>query len=188
MVNLNYENNRFLEVVNENDEVIDSKSRIDVHGLGLLHREIHVWMFDKDNNIFFQKRGFDRRTAGLLDATVGGHVNKGEDYLKAAVRETKEETGISISPSDLILLRKLRESHPSTDYVLGTFNNFIRQVYLYKHPIKEQMLQKEAGLPGVGFQKISHTLLIKPKKEYQVMFIDFVLNKELPIVISHLKK
>ena len=63
MVNLNYENERFLNVVDENDEVIDSKSRIDIHRLGLLHREIHVWMFDENKNIFFQTRGLDRPSA-----------------------------------------------------------------------------------------------------------------------------
>src|SRR4029078_10371505 len=97
MTDIDYENNRLLDIVNENDEIIDAKARKDVHRLGLLHREVHVWIFDEDKNIFFQKRGLHRTSPGLLDASVGGHVNVGEDYIEAAVRETLEEAGVSIS-------------------------------------------------------------------------------------------
>ena len=133
MTNVVYENKRMLEVVNESDEVIDSKPRSEIHRLGLLHREIHVWMFDENHNIIFQKRGLHSQSAGLLDATVGGHANAGEDYIDTAVREVKEETGMTISPSDLALLTKFREksSLVKEDY-LGTVNNFIRVVYIYK--------------------------------------------------------
>ena len=94
MTNLNYENKRILDVIDKNDKIVDSKSRIDIHRLGLLHREIQVWIFDKNKNIFFQKMGLHKKSAGLLDATIAGHPNKGEEYLDAAVRETKEEIGI----------------------------------------------------------------------------------------------
>src|SRR5258708_3806596 len=108
MTNINFENSRLLDVVSQNDKVIDLKTRTDVHRLGLRHREIHVWLFDGKHNMYFQKRGLHRPSAGLLDATIGGHVNKGEEYLNAAIRETKEETGISILASDLILLKKFK--------------------------------------------------------------------------------
>ncbi len=187
MVNLNYENERFLNVVDENDEVIDSKSRIDIHRLGLLHREIHVWMFDENKNIFFQTRGLDRPSAGLLDATVGGHVNKDEDYLEAAVRETKEETDISISPSDLIFIKKFKVSHLSKDEFGGTINNFIRSIYIYKKTITEKNLRKEAGIPGGGFKKFSYEFLSTPPKGCHQMFHKFIFKQELPYILKYLQ-
>lgn len=188
MADLNLENNRLLDVVNENDQVIDLKSRKDIHHLGLLHREIHVWMFDKDKNIFFQKRGLPVSQPSLLDATAGGHVNKSEEYVEAAVRETKEETGISVNPSDLIFLKKFIETeHISTGDLLGTINKFIRSVYLYKHPIEERRLKKESGILGVGFQKFSIDLLKKMSKKETEMFNPFIHSDELPDVFKYLK-
>lgn len=183
MANIDYENQRILDVVNEKDKVIGSIKRTDVHRLGLLHREVHVWMFDEDLNIIFQKRGLHRQTAGLLDATVGGHVDKGENYLAAAIRETKEETGISVSSSDLIFLKKLRGK---PDPSLGTQGNFIRYIYIYKKPVGYKKIKKEVGIPGGGFQKLSLNFLANSNKDDMRVFIPFVFTKEIPEVLKYI--
>jgi isopentenyldiphosphate isomerase len=187
MTNIEIENKRLLDVVNDNDEVVGSETRADVHKLGLLHREIHVWMFDKDKNIFFQKRGLHSTSAGLLDATVGGHVNQGEDYLDAAVRETQEETGLSVNPSDLVFLKKLQDLHDSNEYTWGTSNNFIRSVYIYKHPIDSHTITKEVGIPGGGFQKLSYELLSNPDKKSKEMIHKFIIEEEIQHILKYLK-
>ncbi len=189
MANLNFDNERLIDVVNEKDEVVDSKSRIEVHRLGLLHRQIHVWMFDADKNIYFQKRGVDRPSAGLLDATVGGHTNRGEKYIEAAIRETQEETGLSIEASDLILLKKIKhkDNRQSKSGLSGVINNYIGYIYIYKKPIKEGDLKKELGIPGGGFRKLSYNFLLNPDKEYIPLFLPFVFKEELPFVIEYLK-
>lgn len=190
MTNINYENDRLLDIVDEKDQVVDSKPRREIHNLGLLHREIHVWMFDENRNVFFQKRGLHRPSAGLLDATVGGHVNKGEDYLQAAVRETKEETDISVSQDDLIELLKFRKISPVSPKKdpLHTTNNFFRKVYIFRHPIKEDMLKKEIGIPGGGFQKLSYDILNNSAKEHREMFQKFVFTEEIPHVLKYLNE
>src|SRR3989338_514134 len=182
MTKFDFENNRLLDVVNEKDEIIGSRSRIDIHRLGLLHRDIHVWMFDEKHDIFFQKRGLDRFMAGLLDATVGGHLNKGEDYMEAAIRETKEETGISISSSDLILLKKIKiVSNPESEDFLDVINNCMRNVYIYKHPIKKEQLKKEPGIIGVDFKKFSPSFIMNLDKEQMNMFDVPLLTNEIPL-------
>jgi len=185
MTKLNFENSRFLDVVNEKDQIVDSRSRTDVHNEGHLHREIHVWMFDQSKNIIFQKRGLHRPSAGLLDATVGGHVNQGEDYLDAAIRETKEETGILIDPANLILLNKFREKDdPRERNLLGSINNFFRNIYIYKIGIKDGQIKKEKSLPGVSFQKLSIDYLTHPTDKK--IFGPFILTDEVPLIINYL--
>jgi isopentenyldiphosphate isomerase len=187
MTNLDYENKRLLDVVDDNDNIVDSQPRTDVHRLGLLHREIHVWLFDKDKNVFFQKRGLHSASAGLLDATIGGHVNQGEEYIEAAVRETEEEIGKVISPKDLVLLKKFKKSHPTQDYLWGRLNNFFRSVYIYKYPVSEKDLKKEEGIPGGGFQKLSPELLRLPDTEYKKMFTHYILEEEISSVLKYLE-
>lgn len=183
---LKYENQRLLEVVDENDKVVDLVSRAEVHLAGQLHREVHVWMIDQNNNIIFQIRGLNRDNAGLLDATVGGHVERGESYLDAAIRETKEETGFIVSPSDLVFLKKIRGSEISQD-PWGLKNNFLREIYLYKPAIDYKKIKKEEGIPGGGFQKILAEFLIAPHNEFVEAIIPFVFKEELPILFKYIK-
>jgi isopentenyldiphosphate isomerase len=86
------------DVVNERDEVIDRKPRSEVHRLGLLHRAIHVLIYDlPKKKIFLQKRSMKKdRQPGLWGASVSGHVDAGEDYDTAAVREVREEIGLKL--------------------------------------------------------------------------------------------
>lgn len=187
MTDLNYENKRLLDVVNENDEIIDSKSREDIHRLGLIHRQVHVWMFDENKNLFLQKRGFTQTSAGLLDATVGGHVNKGENYIDAAIRETREETGMEIKKEDLYLIKKVKNITNKNVATSGKINNYIQEVYIYKHPIVESNLRKEQGIPGGSFQKLSYKFLTEPEKEYIEMFHPEVYTNELSSVLDYIK-
>jgi isopentenyldiphosphate isomerase len=186
MIDLFYENQRLLDVIDENDQIIDARPRHEIHSLGLMHREIHVFMFDSEKNVFFQKKGLHKAHAGLLDATVAGHVNKGEDYLEAAVRETEEETGNVISPADLILLEKKKVSHIVPN-LGGTANNFIRYIYIYNKAINDKMIKREEGIQGGGFQKFSYDFLQNISSENKQTF-DKAIPEELPAVLTFLSK
>ena len=41
------------------------------------------------------------QNGGFYDASAGGHIDEGEDPLAAALRETREEIGLNLSPDDL---------------------------------------------------------------------------------------
>src|SRR5215831_21290390 len=85
------------DVVNERDEVIDRKPRSEVHRLGLLHRAVHVLVFNSRGRIFLQKRSMKKdRQPGLWDSSASGHVDSGEEYDTCAVRELGEEIGLKL--------------------------------------------------------------------------------------------
>jgi len=102
------------DVVNDRDEVIDRRPRSEVHRLGLLHRAVHVLVFNSRGQIFLQKRSMKKdRQPGLWDSSASGHLDSGEDYDACAVRELGEEIGLKISrPPERVL--RLRAS-PETD-------------------------------------------------------------------------
>ena len=85
------------DVVNERDEVVDRRPRREVHARGLLHRAVHVLVFNKRGEVFLQKRSMSKDTSpGLWDSSASGHLDSGEDYDYCAVRELREEIGLVV--------------------------------------------------------------------------------------------
>ncbi len=86
------------DVVDENDQVTDRLTRSEVHAKNLYHRSVHALVFDSQQRIFLQLRNDDRDCdPGLWDSSVGGHLQAGEDYDQAIVREAREELGIELA-------------------------------------------------------------------------------------------
>lgn len=84
-----------LNVVDKNGAIIGEESRDVIHRNGLLHREVHVWLYTPDKELIFQHRAKDKETfPDLLDATAGGYVEIGDDWVTAALKELQEETGV----------------------------------------------------------------------------------------------
>lgn len=87
------------DVVDARDQVTGSLSRSEVHRLGLRHRAVHVFVFNRAGQVFLQKRSRSKDSnPGHWDSSVSGHVDSGEDYDTAARREFGEELGIEAPP------------------------------------------------------------------------------------------
>jgi len=86
--------NEVFDVVNERDEVIGQEMRSEVHRLGLKHRTVHIILTNSRSEVFLQQRSLDKdRCPGTWDSSASGHLDAGEDYDEAAVRELREELG-----------------------------------------------------------------------------------------------
>lgn len=85
------------DIVNERDEVIGRQPRSEVHARGLRHRAVHVLVFNSLGEVFLQKRSIKKdRQPGVWDSSCSGHVDSGENYDQAAVRELREEIGLRL--------------------------------------------------------------------------------------------
>jgi isopentenyl-diphosphate delta-isomerase type 1 len=114
-----------LNEVDENDQVIGTRTRGELHRLGLRHRAVHILVFNSRNELFLQKRSASKDiNPGLWDTSAAGHVDLGESYDEAARRELNEELGVDDAPP-LQPIFKLPSS-PETGW------EFI-QVYTSKH-------------------------------------------------------
>ena len=83
------------DVVDSTDQVIGKAPRSQVHSIHLLHRAVHVLLFDSSGALVVQKRSATKDTyPGCYDSSASGHLNAGEDYDAAAARETQEELGV----------------------------------------------------------------------------------------------
>jgi isopentenyl-diphosphate delta-isomerase type 1 len=85
------------DVVNDRDEVIGRETRPEVHRRKLLHRAVHVMVFNGAGNLFLQKRSMKKDNwPGVWDSSASGHLDAGEDYDACAVREVREEIGLQL--------------------------------------------------------------------------------------------
>jgi 16S rRNA (adenine1518-N6/adenine1519-N6)-dimethyltransferase len=84
------------DVVDENDMVNGTATRAEIHERGLIHRAVHVLVFNKRGDLLLQQRSMLKDVhPGLWGTSVSGHLDAGEDYVAAAVREMAEEMGIT---------------------------------------------------------------------------------------------
>jgi 16S rRNA (adenine1518-N6/adenine1519-N6)-dimethyltransferase len=84
------------DVVDADDQVTGTATRAEVHTQRLTHRAVHVFVFNKRGDLLLQKRSLLKDMCpGLWDSSVSGHLDSGESYETAAVRELEEEMGIT---------------------------------------------------------------------------------------------
>ncbi len=85
----------WFDVVDEQDRVVGSALRREVHARGLLHRAVHALVDDAAGRVLLQRRSANKDMyPNQWAASASGHVDRGEDYDTAMVRELGEELGI----------------------------------------------------------------------------------------------
>lgn len=78
---------------------------------GLYHLAVHVWIRNSKGEYLLSRRAADRPTYPFFWETVGGSVLQGETSIEGAVREVKEEVGITLSPeSGQLAFTKIRDT------------------------------------------------------------------------------
>lgn len=94
-----------LDVVDAEDRVVGVKTRGEIHARGLMHRAVHVLLFNGEGELFLQKRSMRKdEQPGKWDSSAAGHVDSGETYGDCARREIGEELGIDAEPEALFKL------------------------------------------------------------------------------------
>ncbi len=173
----------YLNIVDENDNIIGQESREKIHNEGLLHREIHVYFITPDREVIFQHRAKDKDTyPNLLDATVGGHVDLGDSYQEAVIREIKEETGLKVDIDDLVLFSKVRRK-AFFDKLTGKVNNAWWENYIYNFKAELSDLKTEKG-KALGFESWSMERLKNISEEEKKRFIPYVIDFVLDNLID----
>lgn len=116
---------------------------------GCYHLVVHVWIRNSRGEYLISQRAADRPTYPLKWECVGGAVIKGEDSLHGALREVKEEVGISLpEDSGRIVFTKTR------GYVDGRKFNDIMDVWLFEY-------DGDADLANADTKEVADTKWLK---------------------------
>lgn len=86
-----------VQIVDEKGRFKRVATREEAHIRNLLHKSVRVLLFNKKGQLYVQQRSFAKDIdPGLWEGSLAGHAVRGEDPIKTAMRETKEELGIRI--------------------------------------------------------------------------------------------
>jgi 16S rRNA (adenine1518-N6/adenine1519-N6)-dimethyltransferase len=98
-------------VVDKKDRIVGYASRPDVHGNNLLHRAVHILIFNEAGDVYLQQRSrWKDRHPLKWDSSAAGHVVSGEGYAETARRELKEELGVNVPLRKILKLPASRRT------------------------------------------------------------------------------
>lgn len=134
----NYEQEEILKIINSAGEIIGSALRFEIHGNpSLMHRVVHVLVFNSKGELFLQKRSMNKDVApGRWDTSVGGHISPREELIDAAKREMKEELGIEASELNF-LYSYSHSNHYETELVYTYSCIYDGNIFFNKDEIDE---------------------------------------------------
>ena len=118
------------DLVDDDDRIIGQALRRDCHGNPqLIHRAVHVLVFNNRQQLLLQKRSSSKDIQpGKWDTSVGGHLDLGENYRTAALREMSEELGVAGVPLTELYRSKIRNQLES--------ENIKTYLTIYSGPIR----------------------------------------------------
>ena len=117
------------DVVDEYDQPVQRVASYDeVYQKGLWHRGVHIVIYTPDKEIVMQKRAPSLSYhPNEIEVSVGGGVEAGEQPLDAAVRETKEELGLTLDKSKVQFIGKTKFNHK--------INGQHHRIFLYSYAV-----------------------------------------------------
>lgn len=89
--------------------------------VGQYHKVVHIWIRNSKGQYLIQKRNKATDRFPYQWAPTAGAVIQGESPLQAAIRESKEEIGLSIKPKQLRHLYRYFVDHDKANYVVELF-------------------------------------------------------------------
>lgn len=135
--------NELIDILNSDLTVQKTCLKSYAHMHGQLHASVHIWFYTLSNEILLQKRANSKIAfPNLWDVSVAGHISSGEKAITAAIRETEEEIGLTISEADLKFIGNFKEFFKHGDSFI---DNEIHYIYLSQlnNKLSDLAIQKD---------------------------------------------
>ena len=148
------------------------KPKPDVHRDGDWHRCAHVWIVRSDKRVMLQRRALVKENwPGLWDISVAGHVAAGESAIDAAIRESHEEIGITITPAELTHIGTITYSVTLRDDYI---ENEVHEVFILWRDVELATLVLEESevmdVTWAAFEELDRYALVPHEAEYALLW------------------
>ena len=127
----------------------EREDRAIMHATGLRHRTAHLWLMRKHEEqveILLQKRSADKDSyPGCYDISSAGHIPAGMDFIPSALRELKEELGLTATADELTLCGQRRFFHHQTFHGKPFEDHQVSNVYVLVRDVDPATLTLQAS-------------------------------------------
>lgn len=178
----------FIDILNkEGIETGKSCLKSEIHTKGHYHNTAHVWFYTKNGEILLAQRDANKLLYPLLwDVSVAGHIDAGESIEQGAIREIKEEIGLTISENDLY---KIGVFECFQSYDNGIVDNEFHHTYLIELKADLNQLSPQKGEVAAlklvtinEFKKILNSIgennhLVPSNKSYYQFVLGAIVKK-----------
>ncbi len=123
--------------------------RQEAHEKGILHRTAHVWLMrsgPEGVQVLLQKRSRTKDShPGCYDISSAGHIPAGVDFIPSALRELREELGITAEADQLCLRGQRRIYQENVFYGRPFVDNQVSRVYCLWMDVEPEKLRLQAS-------------------------------------------
>lgn len=106
---------------------------------GFYHLTVHIWIKNSRGEFIITKRAPHKGFPNMWECT-GGSALSGDDSLTAALREVREETGLTLSPENGKIIHSYRGHDYFCDVWLFTEDHDLSEVVLCAEETTDKML------------------------------------------------
>ncbi|MDY2628613.1 MAG: HD domain-containing protein [Lachnospiraceae bacterium] len=165
------------------------KPRSQVHRDGDLHGASHIWVYrlvDGKAELLLQKRSDTKDSfPGCFDTSSAGHLDPGEDFKAAAIRELNEELGIQASEKELQYMYRKEIDLTDVFYGESFHNHELISVYMMELvPADRAIHFQESEISGVMWMEVD-TLCRMVKED---LFMHCIDAEELNLIAEELHR
>ena len=170
----------YLDILDENGILTgEKKQREKVHVDGDWHKVVQIFIVN-DNGIMLQQRSLNKKSdPGKWCASASGHISSGESSIDAAIKEFREELGITLKSEEIKLIDTFASPSVRYNNDRKIINNHFVDLYVVNKNINtnDVVIQKEE------LEKVNYFTIEE--------FISMVNNKDerltdTPILFEHL--
>lgn len=162
-----------VDVYNKRKELIGKKKERYEKVDGQYTQYVHLWIMNDENKFLIQKRAKNKKINPNKWSQTGGAVDSGETVIEAAIREVKEELGISIGKEDIEFMLSYKRRYTFMDVFLVRKNIELKEVVLQKEEVQEVKWVTEEEIDDmiksgeiVGTLKLYYKLFFDLLKDY----------------------
>lgn len=155
----------YIDIFDENNNPIgEIKEKNKAHEDGNFHRTAHIWIMNNKKELLLQKRSPTQKShPNCWDISGAGHIRAGEIVLQGAIRELKEELGVSSKEDELNFISIVKSTKDPKNCEFG-------YVYIYQNVI---IKQKNIILKIMKYRKLNMYILKIQRKWQQIELKDY---------------
>ena len=151
-----------IDIVDQNGKPTGKTAlKSEAHKNGWYHNTIHLWLYTAQGEILLQQRSHKKAIHPLLwDVSVAGHIDAGETFKQAALRECEEEIGLKLSKKQL---KKIGVFLHKSEYMNGAIKDYeFHQVFIAQFHGSLDLLTPQA-------EEVEALKLVNPESFLQLL-------------------